>query len=153
MSLIQNPLMIGNKLLLPVNSTHVEMKMENVSKYFQHVFVLVKKNDNKINPDIYKKYIDNETLTIIFDELIIWKTSLHILKNKNMFEKLSIISKADLQNFNQFNFELEENNLLVPILNIPFKNIIMYLNESSSKLDKIYNLLVMSQYFGDDLIN
>ena len=119
MSLIQNPLMIGNKLLLPVNSTHVEMKMENVSKYFQHVFVLVKKNDNKINPDIYKKYIDNETLTIIFDELIIWKTSLHILKNKNMFEKLSIISKADLQNFNQFNFELEENNLLVPILNIP----------------------------------
>ena len=153
MSLIQNPLMIGNKLLLPVNSTHVEMKMENVSKYFQHVFVLVKKNDNKINPDIYKKYIDNETLTIIFDELIIWKTSLHILKNKNMFEKLSIISKADLQNFNQFNFELEENNLLVPILNIPFKNIIMYLNESSSKLDKIYNLLVMSQYFGDDLTN
>ena len=152
MSLVQNPLMIGNKLLLPVNSTHVEIKMENVSKHFQHVFVLVKKNDSTINPNIYKKYIDNETLNIIYDELIIWKASLHILKNKNIFEKLSILPKDNLQKFNQFNFELGDNNLIVPILNISFKNIIVYLSESS-KLDKIYNLLVMSQYFDDNFSN
>ena len=155
MSSIQNPLMIGNKLMLPINSTHVELKVENVSKHFQHVFVLVKKNDNKINTNIFKKYIDNETLAILYDEFIIWKTPLHIIKNKNIFEKLSILNKETLQNFNHFNFELDENNLILPILNISFKNIISYLNnfDGISKLDKIYNILVISQYFNDDLSN
>jgi len=155
MSNIQNPFLSGNKLLLPIDTSFVEINETNASKYFKEVYILVKKSDNRLPIDFFKKFINEETLQQMKQELVIWKASLSIIKNKNNFEKLSIINQKNLQDFNQFSLDINENNLVLSIFNISFKNIINYLNNTNgiSNVDQIYNYLVISNYLKDDLSN
>ena len=124
MSNIQNPFISRSKLLLPLDTTFIEIDENNLSKYFKEVYVLVKKSNNRLPLDFFKKLITEETLKEMKEELVIWKASLTILKNKNNFEKLSILSRDELKDFNQFSLDIKENNIVLPILNISFKNII-----------------------------
>lgn len=149
---IQNPFITGNKLFLP-GDARVEINYSNVSKHFRQVFVLVKKSNEKLPIDFFKRSINEDTFNMMKENLVIWKTSVSILKNKNNIEKLVIVNQEKLKDFNQFSFDLQENNLVLPILNISFKNIINYLKnmEGISNLEEIYNYLVISHYLKDEL--
>lgn len=157
MSVIQNPLISGNKLLLPSTPSYIEINKSNLSTYFKNVYILVKKNDNRLPINFFMKTIDEKIYNNNANDLVIWKTSLEILSYKNIFDKLCILSKDQIQIFNEFNFELNDYNLVVSIFNISFKNIINFLtiNDSNSNFDKLYNYLVISEYLGpknDDTI-
>jgi hypothetical protein len=151
MSVIQNPLIAGNKLLLPSTPSYIEIDKNNLNSHFQNVYILVKKNDNNRLPiNFFMKTIDEKIYNDNVNDLVIWKTSLEILTYKNIFDKLCILSRDQIQIFNEFNFELDDNNLVVSIFNISFKNIINFLtiNDSNSNFDKLYNYLVISEYLG-----
>ena len=91
---IQNPFIIGNKLLLPTDSESIEININNVANHFKTLFVLVKKNDIPLIKSCFNKHIDEATLTYLSENLLIWKTSLHLLKNKANFDKTIIIEKS-----------------------------------------------------------
>jgi hypothetical protein len=155
MSIISNPFITGNKLLLPTDSSHIEINIENIPLHFKNVFVIVKTDDSELPMNFFVKMLNQKTLDEVKDKLVIWQTNLQLLKNKDIFEKLSIIKKEDLLPYNKFNFELDRYNIVVYILNVSFKNIINYLNnlEGTSTLDKLYNILIVSQYLKDDQNN
>jgi hypothetical protein len=150
MSVIQNPLIPGNKLLLPSTPSYIEINKNNLNSHFNSVYILVKKNDNRLPINFFMKTIDEKIYNTVANDLVVWKSSLEILKYKNIFDKLCIISKEQAQIFNQFNFELNEYNLVISIFNISFKNIISFLNtiDCNSNLDKLYNYIVISEYLG-----
>lgn len=152
---IQNPFIIGNKLLLPTESESLEISMHNVFNHFKILYVLVKKNDVPLIKSCFNKHIQEETLTYLSNNLLIWKTSLHLLKNKSNFDKTVIIEKSKLEPFNHFGIELNQYNLVLPIFTVSFKNILSYLENKNgeSNLDKIYNNVLLSNYFKDDLSN
>ena len=152
---IQNPFIIGNKLLLPTDSESIEININNVANHFKTLFVLVKKNDIPLIKSCFNKHIDEATLTYLSENLLIWKTSLHLLKNKANFDKTIIIEKSTLEKFNHLGIELSNYNLVVPIFTVAFKNILSYLENKNgdSNLDKIYNNILLSNYFKDDIDN
>ena len=152
---IQNPFIIGNKLLLPTESESLEISINNVSNHFKTLYVLVKKNDIPLLKTCFNKHIQEDTLTYLSNNLLIWKTSLHLLKNKSNFDKIVIIEKSKLENFNPFGFELNTYNLVLPIFTVSFKNILSYLENKSgeSNLEKVYNNILLTNYFKDDIFN
>jgi hypothetical protein len=168
--LISNPLMSGNKIyhtstvssddktLSSVQkantSQSIELSQSNISKYVQEVYVLVKKSDTQVPINFYKKEINNDVLQLMRENLLLWKVSVDIVKNKKMFDRICIFTKEHCEMFNQFGFVFNENNVVIPILNISFKNLIEYLNNSDGyTLDKLYNIVLLSDYFGDNMNN
>ena len=152
-SLQSNPLMLNTKWVT-ISSTSVELSQSSISKYFQDVFVLVKKNDEQVPIKYYNKEIQKEIIEQMKDNLILWKVSVNILKNKKMFDRICIFTKEYCEMFNQFGFTFKDNNIVLPILNISFKNLIDYLGNSDGyTLDKLYNLILLSGYFDDDFTN
>jgi hypothetical protein len=152
-SLINNPIMLGNKTF-NTGTTIVELSQTNISKYFQEIYVLVKKNDEQIPIKFYMKEVGNDILEQMKDNLILWKVSVDILKNKKMFDRFCIFTKECCDMFNQFGFTFKDHNIVVPILNVSFKNLVDYLGNSEGyTLDKLYNLILLSDYFGDDFKN
>ena len=101
----------------------ITLTQMNISKYYSHVFLLVKKNMKPIHPDFYNYQVQKDIYDSVCDNLLIHKVSVHILKNKNHFDNIIIMSRNQLNKFNMFDYELEESNIMVPILNISFQNL------------------------------
>lgn len=150
---LDNPIMNGTKYYNDGVSI-INVNLQNISKYFNCVYVLIKKTDDHIPINFYMKNINEDILKEMSDKLVLWKTSIDIIKNEKHFDRGSILNKTLIEPFNQFKFEMDENVLVLPILNISFKNLFSYLhNIEGSNLDKIYNLVVLSKYFNDDISN
>ncbi len=133
----------------------VELDQINVAKYFNHVYILVKKNNKPINPDFYNWQLTKEVLDEVSENLIIHKTSIKVLKNKTHWDNMIMLSSEQLQKFNIFNYELDTKNIVVPIFNIAYQNLLKYLEqyESDDNLQSFYNMLVLNKYFGVDSSN
>jgi hypothetical protein len=87
---------------------------------------------------------------------MIYKTSISILKkNKTHFNNILILSDNQLSKYNIFNYDLNIKNIILPILNINFNNIIYYINqyESTYTLENLYNLIVLNNYFSIESSN
>ena len=48
-SLVNNPIMLGNRTFNTDSNVTVELSQSNISKYFQEIFILVRKNNNQIH--------------------------------------------------------------------------------------------------------
>jgi hypothetical protein len=150
---LNNPIMNSTKYYSDGTSV-INVTLQNVSKYFNCVYVLVKKGDDQVPINFYMKDITENTFKQMGDKLLLWKTSIDIIKNEKHFDRSSISNKNLMESFNQFKFDMSENILVLPILNISFKNLFSYLhNIEGNNLDKIYNLVVLSKYFNDDISN
>lgn len=148
-----NPLLYNTKFIT-IDSTIIELSHSSISKYFKDVYVLVNKDDKQIPINFYMREIDNETFSQMKNNLILWKVSINIIKNKKMFDRICIFTKEYCEMFNQFGFTFNDNNIILPILNISFKNLIEYLGNSDGyTLDKLYNQILLSGYFSDDFNN
>jgi hypothetical protein len=148
-----NPLLYNTKFIT-IDSTIIELSQQSISKYFTDIYVLVKKNDKPCSINFYMKEVNNETFIQMKDNLILWKVSVNILKNKKMFDRICIFTKEYCEMFNQFGFTFNDNNIVLPILNISFENIIKYLNNSDGyTLDDFYNLILLSMYFDENFAN
>ncbi len=150
---VNNPIISGGKHFNDGTSV-VEINLKNVNKYFDCVYVLVKKTDEHVPIKYYLKNITKDDLVEMQKKLIIWKVPMDILKNEKHFDRVTIVSKETVEPFNEFNFSLSDNILLLSILNISFKNILTYLNSiEGSTLEKIYNHVLMNNYFDDKSSN
>ena len=86
------------------------------------------------------------------NNLILYKISNKILNNI-VFKNISIIlSNSDLEKYNIFNYVLDNENIVIPILNITFNNLIQYLEQYNDNftLINIYNTLLLNTYFNNN---
>lgn len=157
MSFIENPFL--NKSTIThfdeFEGNNVEIDQTNVSKYFTHVFILAKKNNESIPIDFYNWRVSSEVFDLVTPKLIIHKTSVKVLKNKTHFDNCILLSDKQLKSYNIFNYELATKNIVIPIFNIEYKNLLEYLEqyESTNTLQSIYNINVLNKYFGVDNLN
>lgn len=128
----------------------VELEQENIAKYFQHVYILTKKTNDPIPIDFYNWQVDQATFEEVASKLLVHKTSVKILKNKHHFDSIVMMSSTQLKPYNIFNYDLGDKNIVLPIFNIEYKNILKYLEqyESSNNLENIYKIKVLNKYFG-----
>ena len=59
-SLVNNPIMLGNRTFNTDSNVTVELSQSNISKYFQEIFILVRKNNNQIHNNFYMKEVNND---------------------------------------------------------------------------------------------
>lgn len=148
-----NPIMNSYKAINDGTSM-IDINMRNISKYFSNIFVLIKKDDDPIPLDFYNRNINENILTSMKNRLVIWSVSVNIVKNEKHFDKIEVVKKENIKDFNQFSFQLNDYNVILPIFNISFKNFFTYLNNFEGiTLEKVYNNVILSNYFSDNLYN
>ena len=74
-------------------------------------------------------YKINNLIKLWFNNLLLIKAPLNMLRNFNHYNKLMVLSKANLKSINTFNYPLEDKNLVLMILNINYDNLKIYLNQ------------------------
>jgi hypothetical protein len=152
-NMIENPF-LNNKN--PINyyddnsNKIIELDQNNTGKYFDCVYILVKKNNDPIPIEFYNRQITQDVMTNVKSNLLIHKTTLKLLKNINHFNKIIILSDEQLKQYNIFNYTLGIKNIVIPIFNIAYQNLLKYLEqyETLNTLEDIYKLKVLNQYFG-----
>ena len=151
--MINNPILLINKTF-NIDETTIKLTQNNVFKYFQETYILVKKNDEPFPIKLYEKEIDNNDFEQLKNKLILWKVSITIIKNIKIFDRVCIFSKEQCEMFNEFSFTFKKDNIVIPILNISFKNIINnFYDFNEYTLDKLYNSLILSVYFDNNFKN
>jgi len=151
--MISNPILLIDKTF-SIDDTPIKLTQNNVFKYFQEIYVLVKKNDDPLPIKLYEKEIDNDDFEQLKKKLILWKVSTTIIKNIKLFDRVCIFSKEQCEMFNEFSFTFNKDNIVIPILNISFKNIISnFCDFDRYTLDNIYNSLILSVYFDNNFKN
>ncbi len=154
MSVIDNPFINKVNLVLydEIQGRNVDIDQKNVSKYYDSVYLLVKKTNEPISSDFYSWQVPTAIYNDVTSKLLIHKVTVNILKNKTHFDSAIIMSKEQLGQFNIFNYELFDKNIVVPIFNISYQNILHYVQqyESSNTLEHIYNTKVINKYFNVD---
>jgi len=92
-----------------------------------------------------------------YQNIILYKVSNNILNNIIHKGNSIILSNNDLSKFNVFNYKLNKEQIVIPILNILYPNLILYLeqfNDSSHEsLKNIYNILLLNSYFKENNSN
>lgn len=155
MSFIENPF-LNNKSSIThfdeFEGKSVEIDQTNVPKYFTHVFILTKRNNEPIPSDFYSWQVSSTIFEQVSSNLIIHKTSVKVLKNKTHFDNCICLSDEQLKPYNIFNYELANKNIVIPIFNVEYRNLLQYLEqyESNNTLQSIYNIKVLNKYFGVD---
>ena len=152
-NMLENPF-LNNKT--PINHKDensgetVELDQENVSRYFSHVYVLAKRNNDPIPVDFYSWQLDQDIFNKVADNILIHKTSVKVLKNKHHFDSIVMMSGEQLKKFNIFNYELGNKNIVLPIFNIAYQNLLKYLEqyETTNTLENVFKTKVLNKYFG-----
>ena len=141
---IDNPFITSSLLVHfdELSNSNIELDSNNISKYYDTVFILIKKNNFIIPSEFYNLKVSVDIFNTVANNLILYKTSINILKNEFHFNNILILSSDKLINYNIFNYKLNNNNIILPIFNITLPNIIKYLEqyESNYTLDNLYNL-------------
>lgn len=158
MSLIDNPFLNKSSDIIFFDENegiNVVIDQNNASKYFTHVFILVKRNNEPIPSNFYNWQISLDIFEQVSSNLLIYKTSISILKNKKHFDSCIILSNEQLKLYNIFNYELANKNIVITIFNIEYLNLLHYLEqyESNNTLKSIYNINILNKYFGIDTSN
>lgn len=122
---------------------------EYIYTNFKTLYVICSKVETQIDNAIYNYQIEKEEFNKINNNLLLIRAPINMLKNFNHYNKLMVLSKANLKSINTFNYPLEEKTLVLMILNINYDNLKIYLNqfERNGELTDIYKLLVLNKYF------
>jgi hypothetical protein len=152
---MENPLVCNKNIITYFDETlnkNIELDQKNIYKYFKHVFILVKKNNKNIPVEFYNRVISKELFTQINSDLLIHKVSINILKNKTHFNNIIMLSDEQLKIYNIFDYELNNKNIVIPILNIAYQNLLKYLEQydSTNTLQALYNTKVINEYYEVD---
>ena len=155
MSFIENPFLNNKSTITHFDESEgksVEIVQTNASKYFTHVFILAKRNNEPIPSDFYNWQVSSDVFKQVSSNLLIYKTSVKVLKNKTHFDNCIMLSDEQLKPYNIFNYELANKNIVIPIFNVEYRNLLQYLEqyESNDTLQSIYNIKVLNKYFGVD---
>jgi hypothetical protein len=124
---------------------------------FENVYVLL--NTNGVVPrQFYYLEVSDTLFEQVSKNLIIYKVSKDILNIISHKYNSVIISKDDLLRYNIFNYELNESNLVIPILNVNFNDIKNYLDQFNNNnrlylLKNIYNFIMLNTHFKIDVNN
>jgi hypothetical protein len=156
--MIQNPLVYGKIIfgdVLPEYSKNevegiVEPSMANIWKYYRKLFILTKLSNKQLPEEIFKLNIRQDIWDDYKSKLILVPVdNLSLIKVPTHYDKLMSLDKDFLEQFNHFDIELSENNLILPILMISYLDLKHYIDEQTglNKLKDFFKVRVLNNYF------
>jgi len=116
---------------------------------YNAIYILACNNPKIISDKIYNLMIDREEFNEISKSLVLIKAPIKLIDNVNHQTRINILSSTVLEKYNIHNYKLEEKNLVLPILNISYYDIKLYISQynSSTNLPDIYKLFTLNRYF------
>ena len=136
-----------------LNDNLIELNKDNINKYYKEVYILVKKNNILIPSEFYNLDVKEDIYDQVTSNFIIYKVSMLILlNNPNNLNNIIILSDKDIEKFNIFNYTLGVKNIILPILNINFSDLCIYLSQYSvnNSIDNLYKLILMTNYLENE---
>ena len=153
---INNPFIANNKLTFydDYSGEEVIINKENISKYIKHIYVMCPLA-NRVEDNIFDATINKDNLDNYLQTMVIYKVKVSLVKNNIHYQNIIILDKTQIQKSNHFNYELDEKVFIIPIFNVSFLNLKQYLDRfnCNTDLSKLYNMIVMSDYFSDNINN
>lgn len=144
---IQNPL-LRSKMELELDTGTVQINLRNITKFFRKAYVLTPFRNESYMEELNTQSINIDMWKSLSKNLVLHETNIKILGNFTHSHNIVIGKSCDFSVFNHFNYELTENVLIIPILNISYLNITKYLQvlyEGSTTLEDLYNILLTNQ--------
>jgi hypothetical protein len=142
-NMIKNPLITNQEL-------------NSINREYNNIYILtLKENISGIDESIYNYNINKELYDEVCKYIILIKAPYSIIYEPNHYNKISILSKNTIDKFNVNNYELEDNNLVIFILNMSYDNVRLYLlqYEKKNTLVDIYKTIIINKYFNNDFKN
>lgn len=149
-NIIQNPL-LKNKTEIEVDDTIVSLNLSNISQFFKNVYILTPFKNESYMEQLYTQQINKLEWEQLGYKLVLHETNIKILNNDEHSRNMIIAKSLDFNIFNHFNYEMTENIVLIPILDISYLNITKYLKifENTNSLVDFYKIMVMNQLFNN----
>jgi hypothetical protein len=129
--------------------SYIDINFTNISRNFNEVYILLKKDDDKIPIEFYGKYIPINIFEKTINKLSLYRVNINILKNTKHINNISILSKNQIEKFNHNNYKLNDKNIVLSILNINYNKLLPYLSQFEIKdnLINLYNIFIINIYF------
>lgn len=149
---IKNPF-LTNKQVITRNDVELELDMKSIARHFKKIYILCPLNLKQDYSDLYYPYINSDNLNKFSSSLVLYEVPNKILKNKLHLENTVLIntseSKEIISKFNHFDYDISDEILIIPILNIKLLDLQNYLKiyEGITNIKDIFNILVISDYF------
>ena len=149
---LKNPL-LHNKPEIIVDGDKINISVKNAYKYFNSVCVLVPFNKSSIEKFYFEENIGADKFISMTKNLVLYKlNNLSILTNKIFSNQLKVMNFDILNQFNHFNIDLEENNLVIKILSISFLDLNNFLKmyQKEDSIEDFHKYIIMSEFFKVD---
>ena len=149
--LIENPFIQNNTNnyyddIINIKSNIIQ---NNIINNYNELFVLIKKNKNNLPIEIYNNYIDKDLFLSISSRFMLYKISLDALQEKYFLDNFIIMNNEEANIYNILEYDLQDKNLIIPILNISFHDLKIFMTQYNNEysLDNLYNYVLISKYF------
>jgi hypothetical protein len=130
----------------------VAVDITNIARYFKSVYFLCP-FDTVDESIFYQNTIDDEVFNNTLNVMVLYQANISIVKNLIHFGNLNCCQSDILKLANKFNYQLENEILVIPIYNISFLNIQKYIdiNNGLITFNNFYDIMVLNNYFGDNM--
>ena len=147
MTMIKNPFF--NKSLSSLEDDSTEIDIVYLCKNYKRVLILCLFGKEPVSDKFYNKLIFYKEFEKEKEKLILIESNIKILKNVIHFNNVVQASNNYLEIFNHSNIELDDEEIVLPIININFKDLELYLKHYDGfyNLDDIFKVKLLEQYF------
>jgi hypothetical protein len=148
--LIHNPF-FNKKLESDQDEHHHEQKHDIVyyCKNYKRLLILCLLGKEPVSDTFYNKLVFLNEYQKMKSNLILIEANLKILKNVIHFNNIIQVNSSYLEDFNHSEIDLDDTEIVIPILNINFNDLKLYVNHYDGlfNLDDIFKVKLLEQYF------
>ena len=126
-----------------------EVDITYLCRNYKRLLVLCLLGKQPVSKNIYNKKIGIQDLDSNKTKLVLTESNIKVLKNIIHFNNVIQVSSTYLEMFNHFDLDLDETELVLPILNINFKDLGSYLKiyDGPYHLDDLFKVKLLEEYF------
>lgn len=129
-----------------------ELPMRKIFQNYNKLLILCLKSNEIIDDTIFSMKISPNYIISISNKLVLINGSIKMLRNPKHRNNVIDVDKKYIEIFNKYNIELDEHELVLPILNISEKDITIYIKQFTGIFDitDLFKLKTMNDYFCDE---
>lgn len=153
-SIIQNPF-FSKKKIIDVSNNEVyphELTMHKIFSNYRKLLILCLEQNTIIDDEIFAMNIPPSYINSLKGKLVLIKGSIKMLRNPKHRNNIIDVDKKYIEQFNKYNIELDEHELILPIFNISVDDVMIYVKQFNGIYDLVdlFKLRTMNDYFCDE---
>ena len=121
----------------------------HLCKNYSRLLILCLIGKEPVSNSFYNKLVFINEYQQMKNNLILIEANMKVLKNVIHFNNIIQVNSTYLEDFNHSGIELDETEIVLPILNINFNDLKLYVNHYDGLfcLDDVFKVKLLEQYF------